>query len=113
MKKIGNDIINAEGSILALYVLDENLFLGSALNDGSGRIYYNVLQKDVWKLLVSEVTPIELFKLSKLFLFVSADGTQIIEHDGNKFLNFIQCGSELIGNLPDSMVSLELIHILF
>lgn len=65
LKKIGQDILNFEGSILALYKDDlGEFYLHSFLNDGTGKVYYRTTEDFLNKFYESEITIRELFMLS-------------------------------------------------
>lgn len=104
-KKIGNDIINSEGSILALYVTDGQMYLSSFLDDGSGKIYFQVSGFQLCNLFLSNNTIKEIFDESVIYYCVRTDSSK--KSIRNQLREMLTCGEVLMKNLPPSMVDQE------
>lgn len=104
-KKIGNDLINSEGSILALCFADGEMYLSSFLNDGSGRIYFQVSSAQLYNLFLSNNTLHELFEQSAIYFCFRNNNFE--KNEKSELRKMLTCGDTLMKNLPDSMVDRE------
>ena len=108
LKKI-IDVLNAEGTILALHEdPDNNLYLSSFLKDGSGTIYYSITEKQLKHYLHSKLTLNELYQQSPSFLVKYIFQKEVKTFLKQDFLNSLQCGNDYYKNLPKSMRSIEI-----
>ena len=63
LKKV-DDLINSEGSILGLYIREDNYYLGSYLTDKSGILYYSTNKIDLTDYINSKIKLIDLYNKS-------------------------------------------------
>ena len=94
LKKIGKDILNSEGSILALYKDGSGKFyLHSFLNDGSGKVYYRTTEEFLKKFYDFEITIRELFMLSPdLKVVIGSHFSNPIYVKKIDFIDKLHCG---------------------
>lgn len=104
-KKVGNDIINSEGSILALYVADNQMYLSSFLDDGSGKIYFQVSTIQLCNLLLSNNTIKQIFDESPIYYCVRNETSRTSIR--NQLREMLTCGDILMKNIPPSMIDSE------
>lgn len=102
LKKI-DDLINSEGSILALYIREDTYYLGSYLTDKSGTLYYSTNKLDLIDYINSKIKLIDLYNKSEDFIvqrkyrsdvqsFLKEDMAQLIKFSDNFYMD-----------IPDSM----------
>jgi hypothetical protein len=102
LKKV-DDLINSEGSILGLYIREDNYYLGSYLTDISGTLYYSTNKNDLTDYINSKIKLIDLYNKSEDFIvqlkfrseqhsFLKEDMAQLIKFSDNFYKD-----------IPDSM----------
>lgn len=99
-------LINSEGNNLTLDFKNiNNLKLISFLNDGTGRVTYNIHIIDLMRYFQSKITLKELVERSsdEKFIFFDSDAKTTTLVNKNIFLNKISCGGDLFCNLPSGM----------
>lgn len=107
LKKVGGDILNCEGSILALYTVDNELYLHSFLNDGTGKVFYKTTLENLLNFYGSRVNIWQLLLLSTdENVFIVSNFNQPISVNKNELMNRIHCGSEYYNDFPSSTKSI-------
>jgi hypothetical protein len=102
LKKI-DDLINSEGSILALYMSGDKYYLGSYLTDKSGTIYYSTDKIDLTDYINSKIKLIDLYKRSEDFIVqrkFRSKQYSILKDDMAQLIKF---NDNYFKDIPDSM----------
>jgi hypothetical protein len=102
LKKI-DDLINSEGSILALYKKEENYYLGSYLSDHSGILYYSTNKIDLTDYINSKIKLIDLYNKSEDFIVQLKYRKEQLSFLKNDMSQFITFGENYYKDIPASM----------
>ena len=103
LKKVGEDILNCEGSILALYKVDNEYYLHSFLNDNSGKVFYKTSLENLLNFYGSRISVWQLLLQSEdVNVSIVSPFSKIILINKNELINRIHCGSEYYKNFPSS-----------
>lgn len=98
-----DDILNSEGTILGLYNIGSQIYLGSYLKDGSGIVYYSTTNDILKQYLRSEIRLQELYYESEDFIVSRKFRKETVLFLKQDLSDLIQCGDKLYSELPDSM----------
>jgi len=102
LKKI-DDLINSEGSILALYIREDIYYLGSYLTDKSGTLYYSTNKIDLTDYINSKIKLIDLYNKSEDFIVqrkFRAEELSFLKEDMAQLIKF---NDKFYKDIPDSM----------
>jgi hypothetical protein len=102
LNKIG-DIINSEGSILALYKDGNKYYLSSLLNDHSGLLYYSINKEDLREYLNSAIRLNDLYLKSDDFIVKRKFRTKEDSFIKSDMLHHILFGDRYFKDIPESM----------
>ena len=102
------DLLSSEGSILSLFLHNENYYLASYVSDGSGTIYYSVKLEHLKQYIKSEIMLKELYLMSEDVLIVNKfRGVETI-HTKEDFVDRVQCGESYFNKFGDDMANIFL-----
>ena len=104
LKKVGGDILNCEGSILALYKVDNEYYLHSFLNDGSGKVFYKTSIENLLNFYGSRISIWQLLLQSEdVNVSIVSPFSKTILINKIQLINRIHCGSEYYKYFPSSI----------
>lgn len=106
--KIIGDVLSSEGSILSLFLHNQNYYLTSYLSDGSGTIYYSVQLEHLKQYLRSAITLKELYLMSEDVLIVNKFRNVETIHTKEDFVDRVQCGDSYFNKFGDDMANIYL-----
>lgn len=99
--KIGGDILNSEGSILALYSRNNELYLHSYLNDGSGKVFYKTNLESLINFYNCKISILQLFLFSEdINVLIVSPFSKLILINKNELVNKIHCGADYYNDFP-------------
>jgi hypothetical protein len=102
------DILNSEGTILALYQNDEHEFyFGAILKDGSGRIFFNVSKSQLFDYYHSKLTLVDVLNNSSDFIVRHMFRKESKAYFKEDVLELLQGGSKFYNSYNNSMKSNE------
>ena len=102
-----HEILNSEGTILGLYNIAAQIYLGSYLKDGSGMVYYATTTDLLRKYFNSEIELRHLYSESEDFIVTRKFRNETDSFLKNDLTDLIQCGDKLYLEIPDSMKNLD------
>jgi hypothetical protein len=102
LKKI-EDLINAEGSILALYIIEDNYYLASYLTDNSGTLYYSTNKIDLTDYINSKIRLIDLYNKSEDFIVQRKFRSEVHSFIKKDMAELIKFSDNFYNEIPDSM----------
>lgn len=102
LKKI-DDILNSEGTILGLYQMDNQLFLGSFLTDKTGMVYYSTNNKILKQYFNNEITLGQVYLDSKDFIVSRKFRNDTVTYLKQDLADQIQCGDKYYNELSAGM----------
>jgi hypothetical protein len=101
-KKV-DDLINSEGSILALYIIEDNYYLASYLTDKSGTLYYSTNKIDLTDYINSKIRLIDLYNKSEDFIVQRKFRSEIHSFLKEDMAQLIKFSDNFYKDIPDSM----------
>jgi hypothetical protein len=102
------DILNLEGTILALYKFDDIWCLSSYLKDKSGYIYFRISNTNLRSYINSEFTLEQLFSESDDFMVVKSFRKEAATYIKSDFVGCLQFGEILYSNISSSLKSVDI-----
>ena len=99
------EILNSEGTILALYKCDDHLYLSSYLKDKSGYIYFKTSAASLRSYINSESTLNLLYSESDDFLVIKSFRKESDIYLKSDFIEALQFGEILYSNISFSLKS--------
>jgi len=102
LKKIA-DILNSEGTILGLYQLHKQLFLGSFLSDKTGMVYYLTTRESLNQYLNGEKTLGQVYLDSEDFIVSRKFRDETVAYLKQDLADLIQCGDKYYYELSDGL----------
>lgn len=102
LKSIG-EILNSEGTILGLYQLNNQLFLGSFLSDKTGIVYYSTTKELLNQYFNSEITLKQVYLDSEDFIVSRKFRNDTMTYLKQDLADKIQCGDKFYYELLDGL----------
>jgi hypothetical protein len=102
LKKV-DDLINSEGSILGLYISEDNYYLGSYLTDKSGTLYYSTNKIDLTDYINSKIKLIDLYNKSEDFIVQRKFRSEKHSFLKDDMAQLIKFSDNFYKDIPDSM----------
>lgn len=102
LKKI-DDILNSEGTVLGLFQIDEQFFLGSFLKDHSGMVYYSVSRDLLKSYFDSKLKLRQVYLASEDIIVTRKCRNEIESFLKNDFAEMLQCGDQYYHEIGESM----------
>lgn len=102
LKKL-TDILNSEGTILGLYQIDNELFLGSFLTDKTGMVYYSTNKEILNHYVNGEITLSQVYLDSEDFIVSRKFRNDTVAYLKQDLADKIQCGDKYYNELSDGM----------
>jgi hypothetical protein len=97
------DILNSEGTILGLYQLHHQLFLGSYLADNLGTVYYSTTKEILQQYLNSEITLNQAYLACEAPLVYCQSRKETVTYLKQDFADKITCGKQYYNEISDGM----------
>ncbi len=107
LKKV-DDILNSEGTILGLYKIQSEFFLGSFLKDHSGMVYYSTNLETLKRYLNSEITLRQAYLESEDLIVARQFRNETVSFVKQDLIELIQYGDKLFSQISSSMRNDEL-----
>jgi hypothetical protein len=102
LKKL-TDILNSEGTILGLYQIDNELFLGSFLTDKTGMVYYSTNKKALNRYLNNEITLGQVYLESEDFIVSRNFRNDTVTYLKQDLAEKIQCSDKYYNELSNEL----------
>jgi hypothetical protein len=102
------DILNSEGSILTLYEIDKQLYLGLLLSGYPGMIYFSTDRKNLKKYVNSEINLQQVYLNSDDFFITRKLNHKTALFLKNDFLDLLLCGNKLYSDIEKSMKNYQM-----
>ena len=101
LKKLNGDILNCEGAILAMYAGNNDLYLHTLMNDGSGKVFFKTNLDILINFYNSKINISELLLQSEdVFVLIISPFSKSILVNKNELVNRIHCGAHYYNDFP-------------
>ncbi len=107
-----DDILNSEGSILGLYRINNDLYLGSYLTNKSGIVYFSTEKPVLKKYLNSEINLKNVYLASEDFIVTTKFRKETTTYIKEDLIDFIQFSKLLYSEISNSLKNQMIIKIL-